>query len=274
MAPPDNVLERILHAKREEVAYRRAHTDLGELAQQARAAAPTRNFLAALDTMVRRGRPGVIAEMKKASPGKGVLRENYQPALLARSYERHGAACVSVLTDLAFFHGDLQHILEAKAACTLPILRKDFIVDEYQVYESRAAGADAILLIAAALEPSHMAELAELARSLNLTVLVEVHALCELQPALQARPALLGINNRSLKTFETSLRTTLDLLPALPPELRVVSESGLQSHADLEFLRSHGVHAFLVGEALMKAPDPGLALSALIEERRLHHPAC
>jgi indole-3-glycerol phosphate synthase len=209
------------------------------------------------------GRAAVIAEVKKASPSKGVLREHFDPAQIASSYATHGAACLSVLTDVQFFQGHRDYLTQARDASGLPVLRKDFMVDPYQVYEARAMGADCILLIVAALDDDVMKELETIALSLNMAVLVEVHDAAELQRALRLQTPLLGINNRNLRTFETRLETTLDLLPQIPPGKLVVTESGIVSRADVERMRAANVHAFLVGEAFMRADDPGAALAEL-----------
>jgi indole-3-glycerol phosphate synthase len=205
----------------------------------------------------------VIAEIKKASPSKGVLREHFVPGAIAESYARHGAACLSVLTDARFFQGAASYLREARAACELPVLRKDFMVDDYQVFEARAMGADCILLIAACLDDAQMADLEAMARALGLAVLVEVHDGAELDRALRLQTPLVGINNRNLRTFEVTLDTTLDLLPRVPPERLLVTESGILAAADARRMREANVHAFLVGEAFMRAPDPGKALAAL-----------
>jgi indole-3-glycerol phosphate synthase len=223
------------------------------------ASPPVRDFVAAL----RARRPAVIAEIKRASPSKGLLRKDFDPAAIARSYEKGGAACMSVLTDREFFQGASEHLSAARAACALPALRKDFLIEPYQVFESRALGADCVLLIAACLEDTQMRELEAAAQSLGMAVLVEVHDADELERALRLETPLVGINNRNLRTFETRLETTLDLLPRVPPGRLVITESGILSRADVARMREHGVHAFLVGEAFMRAPDPGAALAEL-----------
>jgi indole-3-glycerol phosphate synthase len=258
-----DILERILAVKRDEVAAAMRTWPLSALRADAEAAPPPRDFLGALRAKISAGKPAVIAEVKKASPSKGVLRENFHPAEIARSYATHGAACLSVLTDVQFFKGRGDYLKQARAASGLPVLRKDFMVDPYQVYEARAMGADCILLIAAALDDDVIEELEAIALSLNMAVLVEVHDAAELQRALRLKTPLLGINNRNLRTFETKLETTLDLLADIPPEKLVVTESGIVSRADVERMRAANVNAFLVGEAFMRADDPGAALAEL-----------
>src|SRR5262245_2144151 len=231
--------------------------------ERALAAPPPRDFVGALRARVAGGAPAVIAEMKKASPSKGVLRDPFDPVAIARSYAEHGAACLSVLTDRQFFHGAPQHLIAAREASGPPALRKDFFVDPYQVYEARTLGADCILLIAAALDATQMQALEAIALSLGMAVLVEVHDAAELTAALGLRTPLIGINNRNLKTFETRLATTLDLAPRVPAERLVVTESGISSRDDVALLRAGGVGAFLVGEAFMRSPDPGTTLASL-----------
>ncbi len=222
-----------------------------------------RDFEGALRRKIATGQAAVIAEIKKASPSKGVIREAFYPAEIAKSYERHGAACLSVLTDKSFFQGALGYLVEAKQACSLPVLRKDFIIDPYQIYEAAAWGADCILLIVAALEDTQLAELEACAFELGMNVLVEVHDRAELERALRLETALLGINNRDLKTFRTSIQNTLDLLPDLPEEKLIVTESGILQKKDVSRMRQAGVHAFLVGEAFMRAEEPGKELARL-----------
>ena len=253
------ILERIVTAKRAELAQARERVSLAELQARARAAPTPRDFVGAL----RSQRPAVIAEIKKASPSRGVLRANFHPADIARSYERAGAACLSVLTDREFFQGANEDLQAARAACSLPVLRKDFVIDPYQVYESRAVGADCILLIAACLPGRQMLELESLAHRLGMPVLVEAHDAAELEMALALETPLIGINNRNLKTFETRLETTLELLPRVPPDRLVITESGILAAGDVSRMRAAGVEAFLVGEAFMRAPDPGAALGEL-----------
>lgn len=262
-APRADILQRILAVKARELAVAKMTRPLPAVRLAARQAPAPRGFAAAIATKLAAGQAAVIAEIKKASPSKGVLREDFQPAAIAASYAEHGAACLSVLTDREFFQGAAEYLQEARAACTLPVLRKDFVVDEYQVYEARAWGADALLLIVAALRPPQLRALNALARECGLDVLVEVHDAAELQIALELEGALLGINNRNLRTFEVRLETTLELLGRLPPGRWVVTESGILAQADVARMRAAGVHAFLVGEAFMRAPEPGEALARL-----------
>jgi indole-3-glycerol phosphate synthase len=250
-----SVLERIVAAKRAEVAAARKRTPQVKVD----AAPAVRDFVGAL----RAKRPAVIAEIKRASPSKGLLRNDFDPAAIAKSYAGGGAACMSVLTDKEFFQGAPEHLAAARAACTLPVLRKDFLIDPYQVYESRALGADCVLLIAACLKDREMRELEKLAQGVGMAVLVEVHDAAELERALALETPLLGINNRNLRTFETRLETTLELLPRIPADRLVITESGILSRTDVARMRSHGVQAFLVGEAFMRADDPGAALADL-----------
>ena len=252
-------LARITAHKRTEIAARRAATPLAAVRQRAESAAPARGFLAALNAH----QPAVIAEIKRASPSAGVIRADLDPAAIAKSYESAGAACLSVLTDEQFFQGADHHLCSARAACRLPALRKDFIVDPYQVYETCALAADCLLLIVAALDAAQLPDLAQLAGELGLDVLVEVHDRGELERALALEPQLLGINNRNLATFETSLDTTIDLIDAAPSGVTVVAESGIHTSDDVRRLRAAGVEAFLVGTAFMRAADPGAALRQL-----------
>ncbi|MFC4487455.1 indole-3-glycerol phosphate synthase TrpC [Tepidiphilus baoligensis] len=261
-----DVLDRILARKREEVAAARATRSLAELEAAARARLerdPPRGFVAAIERKLVAGEPAVIAEIKKASPSKGVIRPEFDPAAIARAYESAGAACLSVLTDREFFQGAPEYLAAARAACTLPALRKDFLVDPWQVWEACAMGADAVLLIVAALDDAALRELALLAHELGLDVLVEVHDAAELERALELPVRLVGINNRDLRTFEVSLETTWSLLPRIPQDRIVVTESGIGAPADVAAMRTRGVQTFLVGEAFMRAPDPGAALRAL-----------
>lgn len=259
-----DVLQRILGTKRDEIRAAQAAVPAAEMERRARASPPARDFVGALRARIAAGRPAVIAESKRASPSKGLLRERYDAAAIARSYEQGGAACLSVLTDREYFQGAPEHLAAARAACALPVLRKDFMLDAYQVYEARALGADCILLIAAALELALMQELEGIAHDLGMAVLVEVHQDAELDRALRLRTPLVGINNRDLRTFETRLETTLQLQARVPAPRIVVSESGIATPADVQLLRRHGVHALLVGEAFMRAPDPGQALRDLL----------
>jgi len=262
-----DILNRINAVKHEEVRAARARRSLASLREEAEARRDTRGFEARLraqlvpDTAL--AGSAVIAEIKKASPSKGVLRADFRPADIAQSYEAHGAACLSVLTDQPFFQGHARYLEAARAACALPVLRKDFMVDEYQVYEARAMGADAILLIAASLDDGLMCDLEACAHELGMDVLVEVHDGEELTRALQLKTPLVGINNRNLRSFEVTLQTTIGLLDRVPADRLLVTESGILARADVDTMRQHGVHAFLVGEAFMRAPEPGAALSAL-----------
>jgi len=258
-----NILDRIVAVKQVEVAAARARISEAALREQAAALPAPRGFSAALHAKVAAGEPAVIAEIKKASPSKGVIREHFVPAEIAASYARHGAACLSVLTDEQFFQGHADFLRQARAACALPALRKDFMVDTYQVVEARAMGADCILLIAACLSDVQMAELEACASELRLDVLVEVHDGDELDRALRLKTPLLGINNRNLKTFEVTLDTTLGLLPRVPADRLLVTESGIGSRADVQRMRAAQVQAFLVGETFMRADDPGAALAAV-----------
>jgi len=258
-----DILKKIIAVKTEEVARAKATRSLSGVQAAARAASPVRDFVGALRAKIAAGEAAVIAEVKKASPSKGVLREDFRPAEIAATYAAHGAACLSVLTDEQFFQGHLEYLRAARAACTLPALRKDFMIDAYQVYEARAAGADCILLIVAALDDGLMRELEAVAIELGLAVLVEVHDGDELDRALRLKTPLLGINNRNLRTFETRLDTTLNLLARIPVDRLVVTESGILKRDDVELMRAHAVHGFLVGEAFMRAPDPGVELERL-----------
>jgi indole-3-glycerol phosphate synthase len=261
------ILQRIVAVKAAEVAAARAAKPLPEVTAEARAAAPPRDFGGAMRAKLARGDCAVIAEIKKASPSKGVLRARFDPAAIAASYERHGAACVSVLTDAEFFQGRLDDLRAVRAACSLAILRKDFMIDPYQVFEARAAGADCILLIVAALQREKMQELEGVANELGLAVLVEVHDEAELESALSLHTPLIGINNRNLNTFETRLETTLALLEHVPDERLVVTESGILRREDVARMRAATVDCFLVGEAFMRAEDPGVELERLFENR-------
>ncbi len=263
MSNTPDVLKKILLRKHEEIAERARSCDLEALRDKVADAAPPRGFVMAMQAALEKHQPAVIAEIKKASPSKGVIRENFDPAQIARSYQNGGATCLSVLTDHDFFQGSEAYLIQAKQACDLPVLRKDFIIDSYQVYEARAIGADCILLIVAALDDAALGELAQLAAQLQLDVLVEVHDADELQRALQLPVPLIGINNRNLRTFETSLDTTLQLLADIPEDRIVVTESAIHSREDVATMREHGVNAFLVGEAFMRASEPGKKLQEL-----------
>lgn len=258
-----DILERIVAVKREEVTAAAKRKSLSAVRADAESRVLTRDFLGAMRAKVTAGLPAVIAEIKKASPSKGVLRSDFIPADIAQTYAEHGAACLSVLTDQQFFQGSVDYLKQARASCHLPVLRKDFVVDAYQVYESRACGADCILLIAACLDDTQMADFEAIARGLDMAVLVEVHDRAELQRALKLKTPLLGINNRNLKTFEVSLDTTLGMLNEVPAERLLVCESGIHTREDVLRMTAAGVHAFLVGEAFMRAPDPGVALADL-----------
>ena len=258
-----DILQTILATKRREVEIGRAAEPSAQIEARAKAAAPARDFVGAIRKKIGVGKPAVIAEVKKASPSKGLLRPDFDPAAIARSYEAGGAACLSVLTDRDYFQGTGEHLAQARGACKLPALRKDFVVEPWQVYESRAMGADCILLIAAALATQDMRGLEQVAISLGMAVLVEVHNGDELESALTLGTPLLGINNRDLRTFETRLETTIDLLPRIPAGKIVVTESGIAEPQDVSRLRAEGVDAFLVGEAFMRASDPGNALQKL-----------
>lgn len=258
-----DILERIVAVKHQEVAEARARVPASEMQRAAQARGGVRDFVGAMRARIAAGDAAVIAEVKKASPSKGVLRADFDPAAIAAAYERHGAACLSVLTDERFFQGSAAALQSARAACTRPVLRKDFMVDAYQVDEARAMGADAILLIAACLDDAQMADFEAQATALGMAVLVEVHDARELDRALRLRTPLVGVNNRNLRNFEVSLDTTLSLLSSLPPDRLLVTESGIANVADVRRMRSAGVQAFLVGEAFMREPDPGVALAAL-----------
>jgi indole-3-glycerol phosphate synthase len=259
---PD-ILKEILGRKVEEVTERASRCSLRELAARLDGCEPTRGFAEALDRRVAQGQPAVIAEIKRASPSKGLLRDPFDPAEIARDYAQHGAACLSVLTDRDFFQGDDDYVRQCGRASELPVLRKDFTVDPYQVYEARAIGADCILLIVAALGDATLRELADLATHLGMDVLVEAHDAEELSRALALGLPMVGINNRDLRTFDVRLSTTLDLLDRIPAGTRVVTESGIHTRGDVARMRLHGVDAFLVGEAFMRAPSPGRKLSEL-----------
>ena len=263
-----DILERIIATKRTEVALGMKTMPMTALHDQVEAQSQDplykpRGFIAAIQGKIANGKPGIIAEIKKASPSKGILRADFEPALIAKSYEQHGAACLSVLTDVQYFQGSSDYLKVARAACILPVLRKDFMIDAYQVLEARAMGADAILLIAAALDLDQMRELEQCAHDLGMDVLVEVHNADELRAALQLKTPLLGVNNRNLKTFDVTLDTTIDLLSSIGKDKIIVTESGILERADVLRMRQYHVNAFLVGEVFMRAPDPGVALAEL-----------
>jgi indole-3-glycerol phosphate synthase len=259
---PD-ILKKILQVKAEEVAAGSAARPLKQLRAEVAGAAEPRDFLGALRASVAAGRPGVIAEIKKASPSQGVIRQAFDPAGIARSYAAAGASCLSILTDKQFFHGEAEYLKQGRAACALPVLRKDFMIDPWQVYESRLMGADCILLIVKALGDAQMAELAGTAADLGMDALLEVHDRAELERALALKPPFVGINNRDLASFRTDTGITLALQHSIPADCLVVTESGIKSREDVQRMRSHGVHGFLVGEAFMRADDPGSKLAEL-----------
>jgi indole-3-glycerol phosphate synthase len=261
---PD-ILNKIIQRKRAEITARSQRISLAKLTNAAAEAGPIRGFSEALIRKVAAGKAGVIAEIKRASPSKGILREDFQPAAIAKSYATSGAACLSVLTDVDFFQGCDDYLREARAACSLPVIRKDFMIDPYQVYEARAIGADCILLIVACLLDDQLVELHGLARVLGMDVLIEVHDEAELERALQIDNRLIGINNRNLHTFEVSLDTTLRMLKRVPADRLLVTESGIHNRDDVALMRANGVHAFLVGEAFMRVNQPGKKLAELFE---------
>ena len=263
----NDILSRILDTKRTEVATARQMRSESEVLREAQSRQDIRGFARAIEDKIAQGKPAVIAEIKKASPSKGVIREDFRPADIAASYAGHGAACLSVLTDVQYFQGGYDHLRQARAACSLPVLRKDFLIDPYQVIHARALGADCVLLIAAALAPDQLRELEAAATDLGMDVLVEVHDREELDAALSLDTPLIGINNRDLRTFETRLETTLSMLKDVPAGKRIVTESGILRPEDVDRMRTHGVQAFLVGEAFMRAPDPGAALHELFFTR-------
>ena len=263
-----DILDKIVATKKIEIAHDLQKISLGNQRDIAEsnnkdALLKPRGFIYAIENKITAGKAGVIAEIKKASPSKGILRENFNPTQIAQSYEKHGAACLSVLTDVDYFQGSNTFLQEARSACNIPVLRKDFTIDPYQVYEARAIGADAILLIVACLELNQMKELEACAHELGLDVLVEVHNAPELEQALELKTPLLGINNRNLKTFEVTLQTTLSLLSMVPEDKTLVTESGILGLSDVQLMRDNQINAFLVGEAFMRAADPGVALSEL-----------
>lgn len=263
MSETPDILQKILRHKAEEITERVRQLPLRVLRQQIEEASPVRGFVEAITRKIKRGQPAIIAEIKKASPSKGLLRQDFHPAAIARSYEEGGAACLSVLTDHTFFQGSEIHLREARSACQLPVLRKDFIIEPYQIYEARALGADCILLIVAALKDDLLQELAQLAGSLDMDILVEVHNTEELERALKLNTLLIGINNRDLRSFRTTLETTLGLLSRIPDHHIVVTESGIHTSTDVRTMRQAGVNAFLIGEAFMRAERPGAKLAEL-----------
>jgi indole-3-glycerol phosphate synthase len=262
MSTPD-ILQKILRTKQEEIAARSAIRSLAQLQEAAASASAVRGFEQSMRNRIAAGDSAVIAEIKKASPSKGLIRADFDPPAIAASYERGGAACLSVLTDAQYFQGSESYLQAARVACQLPVIRKDFIVDPYQVVEARAIGADCILLIVAALADAQMMDLYALAMELGMDALIEVHDKDELERALRLNAPLIGINNRNLRTFETSLQTTIELLPDVPDDVLLVTESSIHTPADVQLMREHGVHAFLVGEAFMRADDPGSELKKL-----------
>ncbi|NYT38095.1 indole-3-glycerol phosphate synthase TrpC [Allopusillimonas soli] len=259
----NDILAKILETKKAEVATARQMRSESDVLREAKSRKDLRGFARAIEEKIARAKPGVIAEIKKASPSKGVIREHFNPVDIATSYAAHGAACLSVLTDVQFFQGSYDYLRQARAACPLPVLRKDFIIDPYQIVHARALGADCVLLIVAALTAGQLKEFEDVATELDMDVLVEVHDRKELDVALQLKTPLLGINNRNLRTFDTSLKNTLDLLDDIPEGKRVITESGISTPQDVATMREHGVHAFLIGETFMRAPDPGVALQEL-----------
>jgi indole-3-glycerol phosphate synthase len=259
---PD-ILKKILLRKREEISERTRLNDIDALKKQMEQAEPVRGFISSIEKTIASGKPAVIAEIKKASPSKGILRENFDPVAIAKTYQDNGATCISVLTDSDYFQGSEDYLKQARAACKLPVIRKDFIIDPYQVYEARAINADCILLIVAALDDDILKELLAIAHSLDMDALIEVHDKNELARALKCGARLIGINNRSLHTFETSLQTTLSMLNEVPDNKILVTESGILTTEDVSLMQENGVHAFLVGEAFMRADDPGEKLKEL-----------
>ncbi len=258
-----NILDTIVAVKHQEVAAAKKRISLQAVRADAQSRVLTRDFVGSLRQKIAHGQPAVIAEIKKASPSKGVLRADFIPADIAQSYAEHGAACLSVLTDVQFFQGRVDYLKQARASCPLPVLRKDFMVDDYQIYASRAMGADCILLIAACLDDAQLQDMEAIALGLDMAVLVEVHDAAELERALKLKTPLLGINNRNLQTFTVSLETTLALIPQIPADRLLITESGILTRDDVLKMRTAGIHAFLVGEAFMRAPDPGQALADL-----------
>lgn len=269
MTDTPDILIKILQRKREEIAERSKRISINALIEQLKSADPARGFIASMEKKIKAGESAVIAEIKKASPSKGLLRENFNPAEIAKSYAQAGAACLSVLTDKDYFQGSEEYLQQARAVCDLPVIRKDFIIDPYQVYEARAINADCILLIVAALDDVKLLELSNLAQELKMDVLMEIHDADELERALKLPVKLIGINNRNLRTFETSLDTTLNLLDRIPDDRLLVTESGIHTADDVHRMRENNIHAFLVGEAFMRADNPGKALEELFLESRI-----
>lgn len=263
-----DILQRIVAQKKIELMQAQAKLPLNELKARVMQASPVRDFTSALRKRIERQQIAVIAEVKKASPSKGLIRENFDPAAIAASYEQHGAACLSVLTDEIFFQGSALYLQQARAACALPVLRKDFLLDEYQIYEARAMGADAVLLIVACLDDAQLKMLEACAHALGMAVLVEVHDEGELARALKLKTPLIGINNRNLRTFEVDLKTTFDLRRSLPSDRIMITESGIVSAQDVTHMLQEGVYGFLIGEAFMRQPNPGVALERLIKHDR------
>jgi indole-3-glycerol phosphate synthase len=263
MSGKSDILQKILQRKREEITERSRTLGMDDLKRQIKSASAPRGFIRAIENKIRQGQPGIIAEIKKASPSKGVIRANFNPVEIAKSYEQHGAACLSVLTDRDFFQGHEEYLQQARAATSLPVIRKDFIIDPYQVYEARAINADCILLIVAALDDAQLKNLLALAHELGMDVLMEVHDHEEMQRAIASGARLIGINNRNLRTFEVSLQNTLGMLDRVPADRILVTESGIHAAADVKLMRDHQVHAFLVGEAFMRAADPGAKMAEL-----------
>lgn len=266
MTSGSDVLDKIMLHKAAEVDFQRTQLTLSEVKARALDTADSRGFVDKLKSSAEQGRSAVIAEVKKASPSKGIIREDFHPARIAESYQHHGASCLSVLTDEEFFQGSIEAFTTARQACTIPMLRKDFMLDEYQVFEAKMIGADCILLIAACLEDGLMQDLAGQSMELGMDVLIEVHNEPELQRGLKLNQPIIGINNRNLRNFDTSLSTTLDLLPLIDKDTMVITESGIHSRDDVAQMRAHGVSGFLVGEAFMRAPDPGEKLAELFAE--------
>ncbi|HRJ52041.1 MAG TPA: indole-3-glycerol phosphate synthase TrpC [Candidatus Thiothrix moscowensis] len=258
-----DILQKILQTKQEEIATRSAVRGLAQIRDDAASGLPVRGFLTAMRRKIAVGEPAIIAEIKKASPSKGIIRPDFDPPAIAQSYAQGGAACLSILTDAHYFQGHESYLQAARTACNLPVIRKDFIVDPYQVYEARAIDADCILLIVAALDDAQLQTLYQLATELGMDVLIEVHDRAEMERALRLNAPLIGINNRNLRTFATSLQTTIDLLADVPAEVLLVTESGIHTQADVQLMREHGIHAFLVGEAFMRAENPGEELKRL-----------